>query len=76
MRVVALKPGYYGGLRAVGELFEVADDAKASWFAPVDAEQEETEQEEPEREEPEREETAAHKGKSSRKKAAAADDLV
>lgn len=66
MRVVALKPGYYGGLRVAGELFDVDDGAKSSWFAPVDVKQEE----------PEREETAAHKGKSSRKKAAAADDLV
>ena len=76
MRVVALKPGYYGDLRTVGELFEVADDAKASWFAPVDAEQEEPEQEEPEQVEPGQEKPAAHKSKSGRKKTATADDLV
>ena len=71
MQVVALKPGYYGGLRVAGELFDVDDGAKSSWFAPADVKQEE-----PKQEEPKQEETAAHKGKSSKKKEAAADDLV
>lgn len=38
MRVKAIKVGFYGGSRRrVGEVFEVADGAKGSWFEPVPA---------------------------------------
>jgi hypothetical protein len=38
MKVTAIKPGFFGKLRAPGEEFEVPDDTKKStWFAPVDA---------------------------------------
>lgn len=38
MEVVALKPGFYDGARRrAGDKFEVADGAKASWFAPTSA---------------------------------------
>lgn len=37
MKVQALKPGYFGKLRAAGDEFEVPDGAKGSWFAPVAA---------------------------------------
>lgn len=30
--VIAIKPGYHGKLRAVGDKFPVPKDAKASWF--------------------------------------------
>jgi hypothetical protein len=37
-QVTAIKQGYYGGrLLAPGDVFEVPDDAKASWFAPAAA---------------------------------------
>lgn len=36
MKVIATKPGYFGKLRAAGDEFEVPDDAKASWFEPVE----------------------------------------
>ena len=36
MKVIATKPGYFGKLRQAGEEFEVPDDAKASWFEPVE----------------------------------------
>lgn len=37
MKVIALKAGFFGGtLREQGTTFEVPDDAKATWFAPVD----------------------------------------
>ena len=35
MRVVALKVGFFGVLRQVGDEFEAPDGAKASWFAPA-----------------------------------------
>lgn len=39
MKVIALKPGFFGKLRAVGDEFEVPDDTKkSSWFAPVKVE--------------------------------------
>lgn len=37
MKVTALKPGYFGKLRSPGDVFEVPDGARASWFAPVNA---------------------------------------
>ena len=33
--VIALSKGYLGSLREVGEVFEVEDGVKASWFVPV-----------------------------------------
>lgn len=35
MKVIALKPGYFGNLRYPGDEFDVPDGARASWFAPV-----------------------------------------
>lgn len=44
MKVVARKIGYFGGLiRDVGTVFEVHDDAAASWFEPVEPKQVEPE---------------------------------
>lgn len=38
MKVRAIKQGFYGGARRrVGDVFEAEDEAKASWFEPVDA---------------------------------------
>ena len=38
MKVIATKPGFHGGaMRNVGDEFEVADGAKASWFTSPDA---------------------------------------
>ena len=38
MKVIALKSGFHdGSLRNPGDEFEVADGAKAAWFAPVGA---------------------------------------
>lgn len=38
MKVRALKQGYYGGSRRrEGEVFDVKDGAKASWFVPVES---------------------------------------
>ena len=36
MKVIALKPGYFGRLRETGDEFEVPQGAKASWFAPAE----------------------------------------
>ena len=37
MKVIAIKSGFFGKLRAPGEEFEVPEDTKKStWFAPVD----------------------------------------
>jgi hypothetical protein len=37
MKVIATKPGYFGKLRAAGDVFEVPDGTKpASWFEPVE----------------------------------------
>lgn len=36
MKVIALKQGYFGKLIEAGEEFDVPDDAKASWFVPVE----------------------------------------
>lgn len=36
MKVVATKRGYFGKLREPGDEFEVPDDAKGSWFQPVE----------------------------------------
>ncbi|MGE4334969.1 MAG: hypothetical protein AB7E55_03215 [Pigmentiphaga sp.] len=39
MHVRAIKRGFYGDdLKEVGEIFEVADGAKASWFVPAEGE--------------------------------------
>lgn len=35
MKVRAIRPGYYGKLREVGEVFEVADGRKATWYETV-----------------------------------------
>lgn len=35
MRVIALKPGYFGCLRVEGDEFDVPQDTSASWFVPV-----------------------------------------
>ena len=38
MKVRAMKQGFYGGARRrVGDVFEAADGAKASWFEPAEA---------------------------------------
>lgn len=36
MKVIAIKQGYFGKLRAPDEVFDVPEGAKASWFTPVD----------------------------------------
>lgn len=37
MEVIALKEGFFGGSRKrVGERFDVPQNAKGSWFAPVE----------------------------------------
>ena len=37
MEVIALRFGTYGGFRRrEGEVFEVEDNAKSTWFAPLD----------------------------------------
>lgn len=36
MKVIAIKQGYFGKLRAPDEEFDVPEGAKASWFTPVD----------------------------------------
>jgi len=35
MKVVAIKPGYFGSLRDVGDEFEVPEGSRASWFTAV-----------------------------------------
>lgn len=40
MKVIATKLGYYGRLREPGDEFDVPSDAKASWFEPVETQQE------------------------------------
>lgn len=37
MQVTAIKPGYLGRLRAVGDVFEVPEGLRATWFAPLAA---------------------------------------
>ncbi len=37
MQVTAIKPGYLGRLREVGEVFDVPEGAHATWFAPLAA---------------------------------------
>lgn len=37
MEVRATKPGFYGQYRNEGDVFEVADGSKASWFEPTKA---------------------------------------
>lgn len=36
MKVIALKHGYFGKLISPGEEFDVPNDAKGSWFQPVE----------------------------------------
>ena len=36
MKVIAIKQGYFGKLRAVGDEFEVPEGSKALWFQPVE----------------------------------------
>lgn len=36
MKVIAIKPGYFGKLRTVDDEFEVPEGAKSSWFRPVE----------------------------------------
>lgn len=38
MKVIALKHGYFGKLISPGEEFDVPNDAKGSWFQPVEQE--------------------------------------
>lgn len=38
MKVQVIKPGYHGGKRyKPGDVFDVADGLKGSWFAPVES---------------------------------------
>lgn len=37
MKVIATKPGYFGKIRAEGDVFDVPEDTKASWFVPYEA---------------------------------------
>lgn len=37
MKVKAIKPGFYGSRRRVGDVFDVKDGARGSWFEPVEA---------------------------------------
>lgn len=38
MKVIALSVGFHSGsLKNIGDEFDVADGAKASWFAPVES---------------------------------------
>jgi hypothetical protein len=36
MKVIATRLGYFGKLREAGDVFEVPDGTKASWFQPVE----------------------------------------
>lgn len=36
MKVRAKAPGFHGAWRKVGDVFDVPDDRKASWFEPVE----------------------------------------
>lgn len=36
MKVKAVKQGYFGKLREAGDVFEVPDGSKASWFEAVE----------------------------------------
>lgn len=36
MKVIALKAGYFGKLRQPGDVFDVPEGSKASWFEPVE----------------------------------------
>lgn len=38
MRVIATKPGFSDYLRQPGDVFEVPDGSKGSWFKPVEDE--------------------------------------
>ncbi len=40
MRVIATKPGFSDYLRQPGDVFEVPDGSKGSWFKPVEDEPE------------------------------------
>ncbi len=35
MKVIAIKKGYFGKLREPGDVFDVPDKSKASWFEPA-----------------------------------------
>lgn len=35
MQVRALAPGFFGGRRRVGDVFDVPEGTKGKWFAPV-----------------------------------------
>jgi hypothetical protein len=35
VKVTALKPGFFGKLRAPGDEFDVPDGTRATWFAPA-----------------------------------------
>ncbi len=37
MKVIAKFKGYYGSIREVGEVFDVPEGTKGSWFDPVPA---------------------------------------
>lgn len=36
MKVIATAVGYHGKIRQPGDLFDVAEGSKASWYKPVD----------------------------------------
>lgn len=36
MKVIATKQGYHGRLREPGDVFDVPEGSRASWFAPAD----------------------------------------
>lgn len=36
MKVEAIKTGFHGKLREPGDVFEVPDGSKATWFTPVE----------------------------------------
>jgi hypothetical protein len=36
VKVIAIKAGFYGGYRAEGDVFNVQDGEKSSWFKPVE----------------------------------------
>jgi hypothetical protein len=37
MKVIAIKPGFHGKLREVGDEFDVKDGSKATWYVPANS---------------------------------------
>lgn len=50
MKVIASKQGYHGALRAPGDVFDVPEGQRATWFDPAAAQEE---KKPPKREKPE-----------------------